>query len=326
MLSNLLDILKSKKEDGLTMNIMIEETVSMSLWDDDLKEVISSEFNISYLKESENGFLIENNCESDLTILITDCVSESWSDSRGYNFLENISKKTFFSILNVLPQRMWKRTVLDNTWRIKFPERGELKNSELISNIDEKECGVTEHISVPMMTMDEISFKHWNNLISGEKDNWIYGSLFEKREFLDSKSLSNENISDPMNAKEEVAFFEMICPPMVQHLAIYLSAVELNMEMMKSVQRISLPEANTIGLVEVFLSGLLKKTDKFTTSGEIIYDFIDGVRDVLADKLYEHKRLEIIEEKYVGMLCSVFRSNAGISPKTESCPVKCLNI
>lgn len=294
---NLEKILKNKKEEGYQVNIIVERSTSMVLWEKDISTLNSEEFNLFYLKDFslfkdetlESGIPLTDlsSKEKTINLLITDCVSEYWGTTKAYSFMEEVGKNSFFSILNVLPQRMWKRTILDNTWRIKFTHK---IDSGLVSDIDEVECGVTEHLKVPMMTVDNISMKHWNNLVAGEKDCWVYGSLFEKREFSNILNNDKSEIEEDYPPVERIQNFECAVPPMGQKLAIYLSAIPLTLESMKFVQK-EILEGKTIDLVEVYLSGLLKRTENG-------FDFVDGVRDLLADKLYEHKKIEIKKRVY----------------------------
>ena len=311
-------VTKLKQEKKFTLNIIIEKSESMTVWEEMTKDFISAvsgflffkELKVYYLEESEKKFTLysDKKCQStvsvnifhsleqrSLTILISDCISQSWSDNRGYKFLKNITEVTPFMILNMLPQRIWKRTILNDTWRIKFTHNSGWLNQKLISDIDEKSCKVKEHIKVPMTTFDTISLKHWANLVSGKKENWLYGSLFEKNEFDKPPEpiVESQEKEDPI---ELVRDFEIFASPMAQKLAIYFSVVPLSLDIMKIVQKVSLPKSSHTHLAEVFLSGLLKKTSFRTFSGKVIYEFVDGVKDILREKLYLHKKIDIVKE------------------------------
>ena len=306
---------KPKREKKFTLNIIIEKSDSMEVWEEitsNFSSTVASflffkALNIYYLKDfvlysdkqcknkvSVNIF--HSHEEKYLTILMSDCVSSGWGYKSGYDFLKSITEITPFMILNMLPQRIWKRTIIDDTWRIKFTHKEGWLNKFLISDIDEEECQVSkEHVRVPMTTFDTISLKHWSNLIAGEKENCLYGSLFEAEWFSGAPKVTNDSREneDPVQLVKD---FEIFASPMAQKLAIYFSTVPLSMDIMKIVQKVSLPESNHTHLAEVFLSGLLKKTTLRTPSRKIIYKFVNGVRDILRDKLYLHKKIDILKE------------------------------
>ena len=312
-------VTKPKQELKFTLNIIIEKSESMMVWEEMTKDFVSAvsgfiffkNLKVYYLEESEKEFQLysDKKCQSkvsvnvfhsleqrNLTMLMSDCISQPWSDERGYKFLQNITQLTPFMILNMLPQRIWKRTILDDTWRIKFTHKKGWLNQKLISDIDEDACKVDEnHIKVPMTTFDTISLKHWSNLIVGKKKNWLYGSLFEAKWFNHPPQTIKES-QEEEDAVELVRDFEIFASPMAQKLAIYFSTVPLSLDIMKIVQKVSLPESTHTHLAEVFLSGLLKKTANRTKSEKVIYEFVDGVREVLKEKLYLHKKIDVLKE------------------------------
>jgi len=332
-------VTKPKQELKFTLNIIIEKSESMMVWEEMTKDFVSAvsgfiffkNLKVYYLEESEKEFQLysDKKCQSkvsvnvfhsleqrNITMLMSDCISQPWSDRRGYKFLQNITQLTPFMILNMLPQRIWKRTILDDTWRIKFTHKEGWLNQNLVSDIDEDACKVKEHIKVPMTTFDTISLKHWSNLVAGKKENWLYGSLFEAKWF-DHPPQAIEESQEEENAVELVRDFEIFASPMAQKLAIYFTSnIPLSLGLMKIVQKICLPESNHTHLAEFFLSGLLKKTSTKTKSS-ILYEFIDGVQETLSDKIYEHKRDDIFE-KSIPFVAKDFDSNIDIEILIEN--------
>lgn len=155
-------VTKPKCEKKFILNIIIEKSESMEIWEEitnDFSSAIANflffkALNVYYLKESNKGFVLygDKKCqtkvsvnafhsleERHLTMLMSDCISKAWADKRGYDFLEKITRVTPFMILNMLPQRIWKRTIVDDTWRIKFTHKVGWLNKFLITDIDEEE-------------------------------------------------------------------------------------------------------------------------------------------------------------------------------------------
>ena len=311
-----------KSELKYTLSLIIEKSESMEVWEELIHEFILAmsrfhffkQVRVFYLKGDNKRYRVykDKKCKSkvsikkfyslkqrNLTILMSDCISIGWGDKRGYKFLNKITKVTPFMILNMLPERMWNRTVLDNTWRVKFTHREGWKNNTLVTSLDEKRYKIKKRklIRVPITTLEKVPLMYWSNIVAGRKNNWLDGSLFEA-EIFEKNIVKNFSKPIEIDAKEIVDSFYVYTSPLAQKLAIYFSITPiLNMSIMKMIQKNSLPESNYTHLAEVFLSGLLKKdrVSKESKYKETLYTFRDGVAELLSDRLYTHKKEEIIE-------------------------------
>jgi hypothetical protein len=314
-----------QKEFKYTLFIIIEKSTSMRIWEEITREFVSAlsrfsffkDVKVIYLKEEDKEYQLyrDKNCtkkvstklfnsqsQRTLTILLSDCISKGWQDKRGYSFLDEVTVITPFLIINMLPQRVWNRTIVNDSWRVKFTHREGWKNKNLISDVDDEEDIddiLEEHIRVPMTTLEKIPLKHWSNLIAGYKNNWLHGSLFEAEVFdidIPSKVSSKKTSSNNISPEQQVKNFYAYASPLAHELAIYFSAVDgLSMEIMKMVQKTSLPKTNHTHLAEVFLSGLLKRDEFKTKSNDDTYQFKDGIKDVLSKRLPDPLKEKIRE-------------------------------
>jgi len=309
-----------KKELKYTLFIVVEKSTSMRIWEEITQEFVSAlsrfsffkDVKVVYLKELDEKYqlyrdkqcnkevstkLFNSQTQRTLTILLSDCISRGWQDKRGYGFLDEVTAVTPFLIVNMLPQRVWNRTIVNDSWRVKFTHRDGWKNSSLVSDEEEdikEELGSEDDskenfIRVPMTTLEKIPLKHWANVIAGYKNNWLHGSLFEAEVFdldIPPKDEIKQTSSNSISPKQQVKNFYAYASPLAHELAIYFSVISpLSLEIMKMIQKTSLPKTNYTHLAEVFLSGLLKKGESKTRANDDIYLFKDGIKEVLSKRL-----------------------------------------
>jgi len=307
-------ILKPKKELKYNLFILVEQSESMDIYNeliiDFVKAVdrfsIFKNIKVYYIKQYKDSFnlykdkknktklslkALNSDNQRNFTMILSDCISSGWGDKRGYTLFEKLTKITPLSIINMLPQRLWRRTPLKSSRRVKFTHKKSFLNDTLVSDIDEVD--IKDNIKVPMTTLESIPLKQWSNLVAGKKNNWLYGSIFEANVF--NKMTDIEIKDNTINTADDIVKnFDKYTSPIAKKLAIYFSTVPLSMDIMKIVQKENLQEANYTHLAEVFLSGLLKKSDKKTNTDDVIYEFIEGVQEILFARLSLHKKIDIL--------------------------------
>jgi len=312
-------LLKPKQELKYTLSIVIEISNSMEIWEELSKEFhlallrfrFFKDIKVYYAQLEDNDFALyrDKKCTlpasiktlntvnmHDITMLLTDCISRGWSDKRGYQFLEDITKVSPLVVINMLPQRIWRRTILGKSWKVKYTHKNGFNNNTLVSDLDEEKMNVSSaHIKVPMATFDTVQLRQWSNLAVGKKNNWINGSIFEANIFDIPISESSPTVLQDINPNILVKNFYKSASPMARELAIYFSTVPLSMDIMKIVQKESLPKSNHTHLAEVFLSGLLKKSQYKTKSGAPRYEYVSGIKDILLERLSLHIKICILK-------------------------------
>jgi formylglycine-generating enzyme required for sulfatase activity len=305
---------KPQKELKYELYLVIEVSKSMEIYDEVIEDFIKAlnrfsifkKVKVYYLKQTNNSFEIYRDieCKSktslsifssytqrNFTMILSDCISKGWSDKRGYKLLQDLSSFTALSILNLLPKSSWRRTTLKNSRIVRFTHKNGFKNAKLFSS--EYTENNVENIKVPMLVLEPTSVKEWCKLQYGTKKCWASGSIFEAKVF--NVNPNEKSVDVANNSAEDILDnFNRYSTPTAKKLAIYLSCVPLSMDIMKIVQKESLKEANYTHLAEVFLGGLLKKSKYKTKSGDIIYEFIDGVKEILFKKLALYKKIEIL--------------------------------
>jgi len=310
-----------KKELKYTLFIVIEKSTSMRIWEEITQEFVSAlsrfsffkDVQVVYLKELDEKYqlyrdkqcnkkvstkLFNSQTQRTLTILLSDCISKGWQDKRGYSFLDEVTAVTPFLIVNMLPQRVWNRTMVNDSWRVKFTHRNGWKNSSLVSDeeddikeeFDLEKDSKEDFIRIPMTTLEKIPLKHWSNVIAGYKNNWLHGSLFEAEVFdldIPPKDEIKRTPSSSIAPEQQVKNFYAYASPLAHELAVYFSAVPiLSIEIMKMIQKTSLPKTNYTHLAEVFLSGLLKRGKFKTKANDDTYLFRNKIiKEVLSKRL-----------------------------------------
>lgn len=132
-------------------------------------------------------------------------------------------------------------------------------------------------LKLPIATMELNSLEALSKVLTGKIENSIDGAIIyiekqitqEKIELTDSEKISRfyENSSDTAH-----------------QLAHYLSVVPLDINVMKLVQKLMLPESSKVHLAEILTGGIIKKDDE-------LYQFYkketnkDGIRDIFSNQL-----------------------------------------
>ena len=306
--------LKPKKELKYSLHIIIEQSKSMEIYEEIIKDFLKAlkrftifkDIDIYYIKEQEyfklakdkkfskfiNITSLKSLQKRNFTFILTDCVSPAWGCSIGYKFLKELESVTPFMIINLLPQRVWRRTQLYKSKEFKITHTKGYLNKNLVSSEIIPE-NIKEHIKVPITTLEYIPLKNWSRVVAKEKNNWLYGAIFEAQ-FYNIEANTNAKQSS-VTAQQLLDNFEAYLSPLAKKLAIYLSCVPLTMDIIKIVQKENLKEANYTHVAEVFLSGLLQKSRYKTKSGDVIYEYKENIQKALFKRLALYKKIEILK-------------------------------
>jgi len=243
-----------------------------------------------------------------IIFILTDCISLAWKNGSIAQTIYEWGKNNHVTIMQMLPNRIWSGTALNDTIDVYLhaTEQGQ-NNSNLICYDQALELDHYSEVFVPVITLDSQSFHIWSRFITVTENTWIPGVLFNKNNFDNSFLFDAEKVEQDISANERVKLFLATASPKAQKLAVYLSAAPLTLPVIRLIQKIMLPDSNQEHLAEFFLGGLIKRVSESWQEDPniILYDFHDGVRDILQNTIIAPKAMKVINivSNYIEQKC-----------------------
>ncbi|MEV5825955.1 FxSxx-COOH system tetratricopeptide repeat protein [Spirillospora sp. NPDC052242] len=244
-----------------------------------------------------------------IVLVLSDCIGQAWYDGRAAAVLERWADVGPVAIVQPLPQRLWWRcgTTVEPV-RIDAVQAG-LPNSRL--DVRSRDgFPLPPGTAVPVMEMAPRWLRPWAEMV-GVGARRISGmAVFTGAPPL--KEAAGEE-TERLSAQELVRRFAAGSSPMAFQLACHFAAAPLRLKVMSLVQRAMLPESNRTHLAEVFLGGLMRRADRTgepagaaTPPEDVLYEFHEGVRDVLLSGLTRGDALRVL-----GRVWEVVRERLG---------------
>jgi hypothetical protein len=244
-----------------------------------------------------------------LVLVVSDCVSSLWRDGKVTTTLEIWAKQGSMAIVQMLPKWLWKRTALGRASEVRLQglNPGEFNQKLIAKEVslwDELE--ETRGVKVPVFTLEPDKVANWAQMLSGNGGIWTSGYVFK----LDpipvnqGRELFNPN-SGQQSAEQRVQAFRVTASPMARKLAGLLAAAPaISLPIVRLIQRTLLKESQQVHVAEVFLGGLLRPLSEInaeTNPDYVQYEFMDGVRELLAHSVPSGYVLNVVDEvsKYV---------------------------
>jgi AAA-like domain len=228
-----------------------------------------------------------------LILVVSDCVSPQWRDGKLTKTLELWAKQGSMAIVQMLPKWLWKRTALgrDSEVRLQGLNPGEFNQKLIAKGVslwDELE--ETRGVKVPIFTLEPERVATWAQMLSGKGSTWTAGYMFklDPLPVRQGRDLFNLDI-DRSNPEQRVQAFRVTASPMARKLAGLLAAAPvISLPIVRLIQETLLKESQQVHVAEVFLGGLLKPLSEInpeTNPNYVQYEFMDGVRELLADSV-----------------------------------------
>lgn len=317
------------QERWLDLALVVEASASMVLWEETVRELLALLERLGAFRAiavhrlmTEEGPALRvcrraearGTSEGDLldpqgrrmVLVVSDCVAGAWDDGRAAALLERWGQRSPVAILQVLPERLWRRSGLGaaEVVRLRSAEAGALGARlrwERLSVGLESE-GETEDVAVvavPVVELAPRSAGAWARLVAGGGEarsagvllgtsatGWVEPEEDEEREDED-KTLSG---------KERVARFRGMATLPARRLATLFAAAPLSLPVMRLIRQAMLPEATVGHLAEVFLGGLMREVEAGEEGAEYVrYEFFEGVRERLLDSAERGEAAEVLE-------------------------------
>ncbi|MBY8888179.1 hypothetical protein K7472_25560 [Streptomyces sp. PTM05] len=237
-----------------------------------------------------------------VTLLLSDCSGLLWRRGAAQRLLHRWARTGPVAVLQPLPQRMWRRTLLP-------AEPGVLRGTSAAGGRLEflpRRRRSPEHspgaLAVPVLSPTRGALGAWAHAVSGT----TLATLDAAAAWVHDRHVG---AAPPprreRTAEQLVQDFQAVSSPAAQHLAVYLSAAPLAYPVMQLVQRAMMPQTGPIEMAEVLLSGLLLRqedtpAETLRREGGPWYDFAPGVEEVLL------RRLGLGEATLVLKHCSLY--------------------
>jgi DNA-directed RNA polymerase specialized sigma24 family protein/predicted RNA-binding protein with PUA-like domain len=244
-----------------------------------------------------------------LILVVSDCVSPQWRDGKLTATLELWAKQGSMAIVQMLPKWLWKRTALGRASEVRlqglnpgeFNQKLIAKGVSLWDELDE-----TRGVKVPVFTLEPDRVATWAQMLSGKGSTWTAGYVFKLDPLpaMQGKDLFNRDV-ERQSAEQRVQAFRVTASPMARKLAGLLAAAPvISLPIVRLIQETLLKESQQVHVAEVFLGGLLKPLSEInpeTNPNYVQYEFMDGVRELLADSVPSGYVLDVVDavSKYV---------------------------
>jgi GTPase SAR1 family protein len=244
-----------------------------------------------------------------LILVVSDCVSPQWRDGKLTKTLELWAKQGSMAIVQMLPKWLWKRTALGRASEVRLQglNPGEFNQKLIAKGVslwDELE--ETRGVKVPIFTLEPERVATWAQMLSGKGSTWTAGYVFKLDPIpaRQGKDLFDLDV-DRSNPEQRVQAFRVTASPMARKLAGLLAAAPvISLPIVRLIQETLLKESQQVHVAEVFLGGLLKPLSEInpeTNPNYVRYEFMDGVRELLADSVPSGYVLDVVDavSKYV---------------------------
>jgi len=317
------------RERWFELSVVVESSASMDLWDEALDEFMRALRNqggfrcvAAYRLDDVDGRTVVTadgrrrhpvshllcGQRPHLMLLASDATSAQWRNGAAHAFLRQVGRAASVSVLQPLPRRSWRHTVLGEPELSFFAERAGDANARMKALLpwwlDESDLHAS--VRVPVVGMDAASIGDWARTMTARGGAAVPGVLLGPPAKPEPGAPPRQTPAQPTPA-ERLARYRGMVSRAAYELAVFLSVPDpLTVPVMRLVQRTMLPTTGTAELAEFFVGGLMQRVDgaedakdsrdeKDTQAaaagaagaakGEPCYRLIDGVRDELTRSL-----------------------------------------
>ena len=311
---------KKSYEKRFSILFIVDISESMNIWEDFINNFIKDvenyhifkNLNTYYMFTDENtpelykkkvkSFKLNNNWfksieQNTLIFMFSDMISNSWSNGKIFSDITLWQQYFNFSIIQMLPQRLWNKTKLidANIGKMSNPQKFSL-NSKMQSSIEKmlatEEVDLDKLLKIPLLNFDEKSIEAYGRVINSLKNNRIDGAIFESEDFTgEYKFLKMEN---DIETENRLKIFYKYASSLSKELLELFALIPLTFPIMKLVQQNFLPESNQEHLSEILISNIINRENKVNG----FFQFYkseneeEGIREKLIKKIGAKKAFE----------------------------------
>jgi tetratricopeptide (TPR) repeat protein len=237
-------------------------------------------------------------------LFLTDAASSSWYDGAVTPVLRRWASWGPLAILQPLPQQLWARTGLSPVQGRISSSAAAAPNAKLRFRVHQRTSrpfypgsaglghpaantgGDVGLVPVPILGLGPEWLADWASFVASQAGGDLDCTVALARDAPPARL--PPPIKEAADATERVRRFAEQASPEALQLAIYLSATELSLPVIRHVQAAMMPTTHPSHLAEVLLGGLLSSTDSARNPAapeEWRYEFSPGVREVLFEGL-----------------------------------------
>ncbi|WP_422646992.1 SAV_2336 N-terminal domain-related protein [Actinoalloteichus caeruleus] len=261
-----------------------------------------------------------------VVIVVSDCVGEGWDSGVIGRGLAELSRSGPVSVFQPLPQHLWRRTgVRPVSGRMSAATFGRGRRRFRFrarrSLADRRRS--TRATSIPVLQLGPEWLGPWARLVAGRGSATMDCAVLGLPATRPSTSpVQRQRRYLPASPLERVWSFRAAASPEAFQLATYLSAVPLDLSVIRLVQRVMMPESRPFHLSEVLTGGLVTLSSAMPAeesavpvgpTTDVHYQFLPGVREVLLSMLSRSGQQAVLEA-----LSHFLEDHFGISPREFS--------
>ncbi len=326
-----LPVFKSTIELWLDLELVVDESLSMQIWQPTIRELerllknygVFRDIRVWGLMTDEHKQVqicrgIGSNAKKRafhspkelidptkrrLVLVVSDCVSSSWRNSIIVPVLQIWGNHLPTAIVQMLPKWLWHKTALGQALEVRLRNLTPgISNQYLIAQAVSlwDEIDSVKDVKVPIFTLEPNKVDSWAKMLSGKGSVWTGGYVFRQDLGLNNRVISLLNpFQGELTAQQRVQAFQVTASPIARKLAGLLSAAPIiSLPVVRLIQETLLKDSLQVNVAEVFLGGLLKPlsdTNLDTDPDSVQYEFIEGVRDLLLDSVPSSYVLNVID-------------------------------
>lgn len=238
-------------------------------------------------------------------LLFSDFTAPAWWQGDYWETLRNWSQRQPVTLLHLLPERLWRRTGLAVGDFVDLGGAGQAGPVNAKLRIHPEQLPLEREASqrwrsglkLPILSLNPTALRAWSRLLAGRSETWTAGVVFPAG--WTPPASADEPEPQPPDARLRLRRFRAGASPQAWDLARYCAAMPLTLPVARLVQETMLRESLPAHLAEVFLGGLLEKAEHQLMEQpaplEIIYEFHDGVRQLLIDSLTPPQLLDVLQ-------------------------------
>ncbi|MFI5894619.1 FxSxx-COOH system tetratricopeptide repeat protein [Actinoplanes sp. NPDC051513] len=235
-------------------------------------------------------------------LVLSDCVGAGWADGRVGVMLSTWTPLNAVAILNLLPQRLWRRCAtpfVPVEWATgapfaaRQPQRWRPAGTDPLTGRQPDDDSLGRQL-VPVLDFSASALNGWAHMLAGGIGRHLKGVAFDPAARGYGPFVDDFEDADPVDpadaARQQVKRFRASASPGAYRLATLLSAAVLQLPVVHLVQRTMSGSARTTHWAEILLSGLVVRLPGTEPS----FDFQPGVREELLTELTRRESLGVL--------------------------------
>ncbi|MEU8080305.1 FxSxx-COOH system tetratricopeptide repeat protein [Catellatospora citrea] len=232
-----------------------------------------------------------------IVLVLSDCVGAAWHVGAMSRLLEIWARQDPVAVIQVLPQRMWRRCgPVFAAVRLSGRQAGAANADLGVKTSEGVSADPDDGLVVPVLELDARWLEPWSRLVAGGAQPINTMAMFTRAP---TRAVAPVELSggDELTAMQRVYRYRNAASPVAFQLAAFLAAAPLSLPVMRLVQAAMLPASRPAHLAEFYLGGLIYRTDSGDPAGaEARYEFHEGVRELLLTRLRRSDTLRILHQ------------------------------